>query len=370
MLSHDTDVSTALARRGVTRRQLVKFCSGMLATLALPNRYLAQVVQAVGKARMPVLLWLQFQDCTGCSESMLRSSHPDVAEAVLDLLSWEYHEVIMAGAGKQADAVLNRVVNEDKRKYLAVVEGAIPTGEGFCTIGGRSAMDIAEKVCRNAAATIAVGACAFDGGLVRSAPNPTGALGVHEALPGLKVMNMSGCPHNPANTAAALVHYLTFNDLPALDQYNRPLFAYGRIIHDQCERRAHYDAGRFVVDWGDEGHRKGWCLYKMGCKGPAATFNCPVVGWNDHTSWPVRAGHGCIACASPRFWDTMSPFYDRIPSVPGFGVEASAGEIGLGLVGATVAGVTVHGLIKMFKPVPKPAPRPEPEEAVLTGKEK
>jgi hydrogenase small subunit len=212
---------------------------------------------------------------------------------------------------------------------------------------------------------------------VRSAPNPTGALGVHEALPGIKVMNMSGCPHNPANTAAALVHYLTFNDLPALDQYNRPLFAYGRIIHDQCERRAHYDAGRFVTDWGDEGHRKGWCLYKMGCKGPAATFNCPVVGWNDHTSWPVRAGHGCIACAAPRFWDTMSPFYDRVPNVPGFGVEVTAGEIGLGLVAATVAGVTAHGLIQLIKPAPKPgAPPPgpgdtdKPEEPVLTGKGK
>ena len=167
MLSQDTDVSTVLARRGISRRQLVKFCSAMLGTLALPDRYLAQVVQAVGKARKPVLLWLQFQDCTGCSESMLRSSHPDVAEVVLDLLSWEYHEVIMAGAGKQADAVLDRVVNEDKGKYLAVVEGAIPHRRGFTAPSADArAMDIAEKVCRNAAATIAVGACAFDGGLV------------------------------------------------------------------------------------------------------------------------------------------------------------------------------------------------------------
>jgi len=213
MLSPELDVSSALARQGITRRQLAKFCGAMLATLALPDRYLAQVVQAVGKAKKPVLVWLQFQDCTGCSESMLRSSNPDVAEAVLDLLSWEYHEVIMPGAGKAANSVLDRVVNEDKGKYLAVVEGAIPTGEGFCNIGGHSAMEIADKVCRNAAATIAVGACAFDGGLVRAAPNPTGALGVQEALPGVKVMNMAGCPHNPANTAAALVHFLTFNDL-------------------------------------------------------------------------------------------------------------------------------------------------------------
>ncbi len=177
ILSPETDVSTVLARRGISRRQLVKFCSAMLGTLALPERYLAQVVQAVGKARKPVLVWLQFQDCTGCSESMLRSSHPDVAEVVLELLSWEYHEVIMPGAGKAASAVLDRVANEDKGKYLAVVEGAIPTGKRFCNIGGQSAMEIARKVCGNAAATIAVGACAFDGGLVRSAPNPTGALG-------------------------------------------------------------------------------------------------------------------------------------------------------------------------------------------------
>ena len=128
MLSPDTDLNNALARRGITRRQLVKFCSGVLATLALPERYLAQTVAAVGKARKPVLVWLQFQDCTGCSESMLRSSHPDVADVVLDLLSWEYHEVIMAGAGTAATDVLDRVVKEDKGKYLVVVEGAIPTG--------------------------------------------------------------------------------------------------------------------------------------------------------------------------------------------------------------------------------------------------
>jgi hydrogenase small subunit len=363
MLHPRSDVNAALASQGYTRRQLMKFCSGVLATLAMPERYLAQTMAAVGKARKPVLVWLQFQDCTGCSESMLRSSHPDVADVVLDLLSWEYHEVIMAGAGGYANALLDRIVKDDKGKYLVVVEGAIPTAEGgiHCMINGHTALEIAERVCRNAAATIAVGACAFDGGLVRSKPNPTGALGVQEAVPGIKVINMAGCPHNPVNTAAVLVHYLTFNDLPALDQYNRPLFAYGRIIHDQCERRAHYDAGRFVTEWGDEGHRKGWCLYKMGCKGPAATFNCPVAQWNDHTSWPIRAGHGCIGCASPRFWDTMSPFYDRLPSVPGFGVEVTAGEIGAGLVGLTVAGVTAHGLITLIKPAPKP-PENKPEE--------
>jgi hydrogenase small subunit len=163
-------------------------------------------------------------------------------------------------------------------------------------------------------------------------------------VPGLKVVNLPGCPHNAANTAAVLVHYLTFNEMPALDPYNRPLFAYGGIIHDQCERRAHYDAGRFVQAWGDEGHRKGYCLYKMGCKGPEATYNCPTVRWNGATSWPVKAGHGCIACASPRFWDTKSPFYDRLPQPAGFGVDVPVGQIGWTIVGAVAAATAAHGV--------------------------
>src|SRR5579863_2853869 len=137
MLANDHDIGSALKSRGITRRQLVKFCSATLATLALPERYLAQTVAAVGRARKPVLVWLQFQDCTGCSESMLRSSHPDVADVVLDLLSWEYHEVIMAGAGTAAIHALDRIVKEDKGKYLVVVEGAVPMADDgvYCTVG-------------------------------------------------------------------------------------------------------------------------------------------------------------------------------------------------------------------------------------------
>jgi hydrogenase small subunit len=345
------NLERALAGRGISRRDLLQFCKLMVATLALPERYVGQVAKALQQTRRPVLVWLEFQDCAGNSESMLRSSDPPVADIVLELLSWEYHELIMAGAGKQAEAALDRVVREEKGKYITVVEGAIPTADGgvYCTIAGRTALDIVHEVCTNSAANIAVGACAWDGGLVRSKPNPTGAVGLQEAVPSVKVINLGGCPHNPANTAAVLVHYLTFGEMPALDQYNRPLFAYGRIIHDQCDRRAHYDAGRFVEEWGDDGHRKGWCLYKMGCKGPEATYNCPTVRWNEETSWPVKAGHGCIACASHRFWDTKSPFYKPLPKVPGFGVDVTAEEIGwtaTGTVAAVVAAQAIAGGIR------------------------
>lgn len=342
----DRDLPSALESRGVSRRDFLEFCSLMVATLALPARYMGNVVDALTQVQRPVLVWLEFQDCAGNTESMLRSSDPPVADIVLDLLNWEYHETIMAGAGKQAEAVLEQVVSQDKGKYIAIVEGSIPTADGgvYCTIGGRTALAIAREVCTNAAVNIAVGACAWDGGLVRANPNPTGAVGLQEAVPGVPVVNLGGCPHNVANTAAVIVHYLTFHEMPALDQYNRPLFAYGHTIHDQCERRAHYDAGRFVEEWGDEGSRKGWCLYKMGCKGPDATYNCPTVRWNGGTSWPVKSGHGCIACAAYRFWDWSSPFYKQLPKVPGFGVDVTAEKIGWGVVGGVAALTAAHAV--------------------------
>ena len=216
MKSDKNVLPMALRARGVSRREFAKFCSLMVATLALPPRYVGEVMKALSKASRPVLVWLEFQDCAGNTESMLRSSNPPVTEFVLDLLSWEYHETLMAGAGKQAEDALERVVREHAGEYIAVVEGAIPTADGgvYCTIAGRTALEIAKHVCSHAAANIAVGACAWDGGLVRSNPNPTGALGLQEAVPGLKnLINLGGCPHNPANTAAVLVHYLTFHDL-------------------------------------------------------------------------------------------------------------------------------------------------------------
>ncbi len=335
-------LSTALADRGISRRRFLGFASAMTALLALPQAMTPQIVKALeNPARKPVVVWLEFQDCAGNTESMLRSSHPTVADVVLDAVSWEYHETIMAGAGHQAEAVLERV-KSGTDPYVLIVEGSIPTAENgiYCTIGGKTATSILQEMAANAALVVAVGACAWDGGFPRL--GPTGAVGVSDIIGSKALVNLGGCPHNAANTAATLVHYLTFGSAPALDTYNRPLFAYGHLIHDQCERRANFDAGRFVEAWGDEGHLNGWCLYKMGCKGPQATYNCPIVRWNDGTNWPIGAGHGCIACASPRFWERMSPFYERLPDVKMFGVDVDAQTVGLAAVGFVAVATVVH----------------------------
>lgn len=339
-------VWAALERRGVSRRDFLKFCSVMTGALALPMRYAPRVVRALEQTTRPVLVWLEFQDCAGNTESALRASHPSFADIVLDLLSWNYHETVMAPAGKAAEKSLSDTVAQYKGKYLAVVEGSIPLSAGgiYCTIGGRTAIDIAREVCGNAYATIAAGTCAAFGGIPAAAGGLTGAVGVADAIPGLNLINLSACPMNGANLAATIVHWLTFKDLPATDELHRPLFAHGDRIHDNCPRRAHFDTGEFVEEWGDEGHKNGWCLYKMGCKGPATNYNCPRIEWNDGTNWPIGVGHGCVGCAQPAFWDTMTPFYGRLPSVPGFGVDVTAEQIGLGVIGGVAALTAAHAV--------------------------
>ena len=350
-LDHREEVLTdgvwaALERRNISRRDFLRFCSVMTSALALPSRYTSQIVKALEQTKRPALVWLEFQDCAGNSESALRAGHPTFADIVLDLLSWNYHETVMAPSGKAAEKSLHDTVTMERGNYIAVVEGSIPLANNgvYCTIGGRSAIDIAQEVCTNAYATIAVGTCASFGGIPAAAGGVTGAVGVSQAIPGLRLINLSACPMNGANLAATLVHYLTFKELPATDNLGRPLFAHGDRIHDDCPRRAHYDAGQFVQEWGDEGHRQGWCLYKMGCKGPATDYNCPRIQWNDGTNWPIGVGHGCVGCAQPAFWDTMTPFYKALPNVGGFGVEATAEEIGLGVIGAVAALTTVHAV--------------------------
>ncbi len=338
-----------LEKRGVSRRSFLKFCTAMAATLSLPGAMAPAIANALEKKK-PHLVWVEYQDCAGNTEAFLRASQPTAAELVLDVLNVDYHETIMVPAGKQAEKSLDDIIKKEKGKYFAVVEGTIPMKDGgvYCCVGGKTALEHAREVCGNAAATIAVGTCAAFGGIPAARPNPTGAVGVKEALPGIDVINLSGCPVNAENLTATIVYLLTFGTAPALDAVGRPLFAYGKRIHDNCERRAHFDAGQYVRQWGDEGHRKGWCLYEMGCKGPQAYQNCPTVKYNEGTSWPVQAGHGCVACAAPNFWDEMTPFYRRLPQPYGISVETTADKVGLAVTIGTLGGIAAHAIARQI----------------------
>lgn len=338
-----------LAARGIDRRRFLQYSATLTAMLALPEALAPQVAAALAAVDKPTLVWVNFQDCAGNSEALLRARNPDVATVILDLLNVDYQEVIMAAAGHQAEAAKEAAIA--RGGHIVVVEGSIPLAEDgiYCTIAGKTAIQILDEVTKNAAAVIAVGTCATYGGLPAAKPNPTGAVGVEGLVNGKPVVNIPQCPANADNITGVIAHYLTFKSLPALDGFGRPLFAYGDRIHDNCPKRGHFDAGQFALEFGDEGHRKGWCLYKLGCKGPSTFANCPTQQFNDGTNWPIGAGHPCVGCAEPNFWDTMTPIYDRLPRIAGMNAAVTADRVGAVAAGALATGLVAHGTMKIVQ---------------------
>ncbi len=298
-LEEDDRIAAAAARLSMDRREFLQFCAALATTLGLPQGADAAVAEAVATKKRPSVIWLHFQECTGCTESILRAEHPTLEKLILDVISLDYHETLFAAAGHQVEAARRTAMAENKGQYILVVEGAIPTRDNgiYCKIGGKTAIELLTECAADAAAVIAIGSCASWGGMPSTDPNPTGARGVDKIL-GKPVVTIPGCPPNPYNFLSTVVHFLTFGKLPEVDHLGRPKFAYSRLIHENCERRAHFDAGRFAMEFGDEGHRKGHCLYKLGCKGPETYANCSVIMFGDAGAgtWPVACGHPCIGC--------------------------------------------------------------------------
>lgn len=288
---------------GMNRRDFLRICTIAAAAVGLSGTAAAKIAEAVAQGRKPSVIWLSFQECTGCTESLLRTSHPALDELILDLVSLDYHEALMAPSGHLAERAREQAMRENDGKYILVVEGAIPTKDGgiYCKIGGRTALDLVTEAAQHAGAIIAIGSCASFGGIPAADPDPTGAKGAPQVLKGKTVVTLPGCPANPYIFLGVALQYATFGTLPALDDLARPLFAYGRTIHEHCPRRPHFDAGRFAARFGDEGHRQGWCLYKLGCKGPQTHASCSVLHFGDVVNaWPIGIGHPCFGCTEQK----------------------------------------------------------------------
>jgi hydrogenase small subunit len=335
-----------LERQGVSRRDFLAFCGQLGVMLGLGSLFGPKIAEALAQQKRPSAVWLSLQECTGCTESVLRSADPTIGELVLDLLSLDFQENLMAAAGQAAEDALHQAMEANRGSYILLVTGGVPLAENgiYTTIAGRPAKEILEEAAAGAAAVIAIGACAHWGNIQASNPNPTGAVGIGDVIKGKPVVNIAGCPPIADVVTATVAHFLTFGRIPDLDAEGRPMFAYGTRIHDQCPKRANYDAGQFVEAFDDEAARKGWCLYKVGCKGPMTFSPCPIFMWNSRTDWPIGAGHPCIGCTERNFWDTMTPFYGRLPGVAGFGVESTADVLGAALAIGAAAGVATHAI--------------------------
>ena len=310
------DISS-LRKPNLTRRDFVKVAGMTTAYFGLSQALTPQIVEALeSTSGKPAVIWLEGQSCTGCTESFLNNQEPDATSILLDTISLRYHETAMAASGHQAEQALQDTIEEGG--YVLVIEGSIPLAEDgkFCTIAGKPFTEIVRETAANAAAIICVGSCATYGGIPRS--GPTDAVGylfrgkeLHHEFDDVgnkPVINLPTCPLHNERLVATIVHYITFGTVPALDQYRRPYAFYGQLMHNNCPRRGHYEAGRFLTDYNNPA-QKDYCLILKGCKGPIAMQDCWDRLWNGRASYCIEANIPCVACSQPEFFEETSPLY-------------------------------------------------------------
>jgi hydrogenase small subunit len=341
---------------GISRRGFLKYCATLTSMMALPPILAPKVAMALESAARPSVIWLCVQECTGCTEAITRSYAPTIEDLIFNAISLDYHHTLQAASGEAAEAAREQVMEENWGNYLLIVDGSIPLDNpGYSTIAGISNLEMLKHTAAGAAAIVAVGSCAAFGGIPHADPNPTGAVSVADIITDKPIINVPGCPPIPVVMTSVLAQFLAFGLASIeVDELGRPKAFYSETIHDRCYRRPFYDKGMFAETFDDEGAREGWCLYKLGCKGPTTKSVCATVKWNDGTSFPIQAGHPCLGCTEPDFWDNGG-FYKPL-SVPAgnyrkLGLAAVAGGAVLGVAGGAIARAVKSSAAAKHEPV-------------------
>ncbi len=191
----------------------MKWAGAMTAMLGLPATFVPSVAKAAILAdRLPVI-WLHLAECTGCSESLLRSDAPSIDSLIFDYISLQYHETIMAASGWQAEKSLEDAIKNYKDRYILMVEGAIPyaANENFLTIGpyATSGVKHCKHAAEHAAAIFAIGTCSSYGGIQAAKPNPTNSQPLSKVI-NKPIINIPGCPPSEKNIVGNVLHYILF----------------------------------------------------------------------------------------------------------------------------------------------------------------
>ena len=358
-----SEFQSMLTARGVSRRDFMKLCGAIavaagLGELAAPRvaQALEQSVIGAAKGKLYPVIWIEGASCTGCTESFAQIETPDPATVVLELISLNYSETLSAAAGWSMEEAKAQTI--ENGNYILIYEGAVLEGWNGQALrvanepGTHHLIDAA----KNANAIVALGSCAVNGGWMGANPNSAGALGVQqflakEGITNVPVINIPGCPANPEWLMSVLVDVVLMDgQLPALNDEGKPAGIFDQTIHDNCERRGHFENGEFVYEFGSEEEKKGYCLYPLGCRGPQTKSNCGVVMWNDRRSWCVQAGAPCIGCceANPndpgQNWvEVNTPFIKRHRELRIGDWMFQPTTIAVGITALLAAALVVHG---------------------------
>lgn len=352
-----------LEARGISRRSFLKFCGTLAAAAGLSTAAAPRVAMAIEESVIGAqtgnlfpVIWLEGASCTGCTESFAQIETPDVAHVVLDLISLNYSDVLCAGAGHSIELAKEQTI--ENGNYILVYEGAITQGFDGNTL--RVAMETGEEILEHAApnafAVVALGSCAVNGGWMAAYPNPAEATGVQGFLTkkgiNVPVVNIPGCPANPEWLMSILVQVLMMGGLSALNlnEMGKPAGIFNQTIHDNCERRGHFENGEFVYEFGSKEEELGYCLYPLGCKGPQTKSNCGITLWNNRRSWCIQAGSPCLGCceANPfndgdNWVEVNTPFYERSRDLHIGNWFFQPTPVALGITGIVAAALIIHG---------------------------
>ena len=366
----------SLESRGLTRRAFLGFCGTIAAAIGIEGVTAVDVAEAIeknsligvnggmGKGGLAPVIWLELGSCTGCTESFAQTDDPDPATLLLEYLALNYSETLSASAGYSLEESREQTIEAAKGKYVVVIEGAVMTryegeilriaGEATCAPGDSPLI----RTCKDAAVVIAAGSCAVDGGFCAADPNPGGAEGIQKYLKdngvATPVVNLPSCPCNASTLVAVVVQYLLLGAesvVAGLNEFGMPTAYFGETIHDNCERRGHFENGEFVYEFGSAEEAKGYCLYAVGCKGPQTKANCGTIRWNRRVSWCVESGAPCIGCCSAdpnttvRNWvDVSSPFLGRLKTLKLGSIKFQPTPVALGVTGIIAAALVIHGV--------------------------
>lgn len=363
MLSQSSavDFDELLESRGVSRRSFMKLCGAVAVAAGLGQAGMPKVAEALEtsvigaqRGKLYPVIWIEGASCTGCTESFAQVDTPDPATVVLELISLNYSETLSAAAGYSMEEAKEQTIKAGN--YILIYEGAILEGWGgnALRVAGEPGTKHLIEAAESANAVVALGSCAVNGGWMAATPNSAGALGVQQFLRKnnieTPVINIPGCPANPEWLVSVLVNVVMMGNLPELDEFNRPVGIFGQTIHDNCERRGHFENGEFVYEFGSKEEALGYCLYPLGCKGPQTKANCGITQWNHGRSWCVKAGAPCIGCceADPtnpndNWVQVNTPFRARLRELRIGGIPVSPELIAGGLTGLVAAALVVHG---------------------------
>ncbi len=150
-----------LSHHGLNRRDFMKLCAALAATMGLKDAAAAEMAKSLTSPQRPPVIWIGAQECTGCTESLLRATHPTIENLLLNTISLEYHEVLSAAFGEQAEENKHRAIEQYKGKFVLVVDGSIPMKDGgiYCMVAGKPIVEHIRAAAEHAAAIIAVGSC-------------------------------------------------------------------------------------------------------------------------------------------------------------------------------------------------------------------